>query len=864
MAYGQQDYGMGAEYGYETEEERRRREQEEAARQADIAAMANTGMGLPEGTPAGGQRSLGDIAGAYLNKRVDQAGQRVADVGQVFTDPQAALERRLGMTEDAANTVVRSQQTKTYGDGSQEHTVKTETPPPAAPTAPVAPTPAVAQMPQTQPPAAPPAQPTAPPQAMATPSPVPAQLPAAGPVNPAQVMPEIGTVPTPGPGVQVAGAPGAPMPQMPPAAVAPTTMAAAPTGGQTPAAVAAAPGASVAQIAQQQAAAQPTRPQWAIDLEAAGTDENKLMDIARNTAYPQDVRNDAKEKLKAAMAATDAANRAQQIVLAAAQGDPKAQNQLLQSIKPAAVKKDEGQVTEGSYIRAYLYARLGLNELAKEEQEKILGRSKFGQVIVDGKNFEVETDPRSGRILSARDNEGNRVETPVLNKIRAESAALNRIQTHTGKMQDVTTGEVFYEQTTPTGIRLVDNTGKVYTGSSANLRPFGIGSDISTKNQIQLNELQNRLAFAGPTASITEREKVIAESEAKYGPLPERFKSAVRAGTPLPTGMAPGGAVVQPGAPAAMAAPAGPAPVATAPMATIPGVAAPAAAPAAAPTQPGIPAPYAAGVGGATPAARAQATEIGTAAAKENIQVAGKRSESFNKHIDETITPDAINGDSIASTRKQQFAMFNRPGVDAGKIFGIANGAGSAPGDQRWTMFRDVLLGKVSEPADKIRERAAALGLNPQEQSAVAEYAIANADINAKTLKGTAGPGSVSEAEQKINQARNVDPTQVPMLGGYNAMAQSQFSGDLAKYKGDWSLTSKASNTAQLESDWRKEKTKITQMYIDMAKQRIDYIASMGNTSAAIKAGYDRFPVPEYDANTGTWRKTKPITNYDR
>ena len=249
---------------------------------------------------------------------------------------------------------------------------------------------------------------------------------------------------------------------------------------------------------------------------------------------------------------------------------------------------------------------------------------------------------------------------------------------------------------------------------------------------------------------------------------------------------------------------------------------------------------------------------------KEQIQISGKRSESFNKHIDDTITPDAINGDSISATRKQQFELFNRPGVDAGKIFGIANGAGAAPGDQRWTMFRDILLGKVSEPADRIRERAAALGLNPAEQSAVAEYAIANADINSKTLKSTAGPGSVSEAEQKINQERNVDPTKVPMLGGYNAMAQSQFNGDLAKYKGDWSVTSKATNTAELERDWRKEKSKLTQMYADTARDRVNYIASMGNTPAAIKEGYKRFPVPTYDANTGEWIKKKPLTSYDR
>ena len=272
--------------------------------------------------------------------------------------------------------------------------------------------------------------------------------------------------------------------------------------------------------------------------------------------------------------------------------------------------------------------------------------------------------------------------------------------------------------------------------------------------------------------------------------------------------------------------------------------------------------------GGGSPAGVEQALELSTEAAKKDIQVQGARSESFNKYVDETITPDAINGDSIASTRKQQFELFNRPGVDVAKIFGVASGAGSAPGDQRWTMFRDILIGKVSKPEDEIRQRAAALGLNPQEQSVAVEYAIMNADINSKTLKSTAGSAQVSDAEQKLNQARNVDITKVPMLGGYNAMAQSQFAGDLAKYRGDWATTVKAGNTAELERLWRREKDGINKLYLDSAKQRVEYIAKMGSTAAAIKEGYKLYPVPRYDPTLnngqGGWINKKPIGNYER
>ncbi len=35
-------------------------------------------------------------------------------------------------------------------------------------------------------------------------------------------------------------------------------------------------------------------------------------------------------------------------------------------------------------------------------------------------------------------------------------------------------------------------------------------------------------------------------------------------------------------------------------------------------------------------------------------------------------------------------------------------------------------------------------------------------------MKQTAGPGSVSDAEQRANRESNVDPTKIPALGAYN------------------------------------------------------------------------------------------------
>ena len=144
------------------------------------------------------------------------------------------------------------------------------------------------------------------------------------------------------------------------------------------------------------------------------------------------------------------------------------------------------------------------------------------------------------------------------------------------------------------------------------------------------------------------------------------------------------------------------------------------------------------------------------------------------------------------------------------------------------------------------------------------EYNTANQKINAATLKQTAGPGSVSDAEQRANREANVDPTKVPALGAFNAMAQSQFDGDRARYKADWALTSPATNALQLDKEWRKENQRLSDMYRTTATERAQFIAANGGTTAAVQQGYKRFPVPEYDAETGTWKKTRPLNSYER
>lgn len=401
------------------EEERKRREREAIAARMDEEAYANQAM-------APVAPDFGSVVGQAFDKRIGAAQDRINQVGQMFTDPATAFQQRIlgeqaqAAQDEAANTEVKSQTIKTYGDGSQERVVKTQVPAgqaqaqmgPMGPIMPGSPeaqqqteqfAQAMARAQQQQQ-----AQARAP--SLTTPIPgMPETLPAQGeiPVEAAQVRPQIAQPIQPGAGVQVAGP--AVMPR------------------QAPVGVAAAPGASLAQagqVAQAQAPAQPlaqpvaappATPAWVQAANDAGTDLSKLFDVAAK--YPES-RSMIMEKTKLAVQNKTKEDEAAAIMKAAQEGDLKAMNKIQQAIKPETGKPKE-EVTVNDYLKAVLYKRLGLDALAADVQNKIIGKdTKFSQVSLGGSNWEVETNS-SGQIIRAKDNEGNFATTDTLNKLRA-------------------------------------------------------------------------------------------------------------------------------------------------------------------------------------------------------------------------------------------------------------------------------------------------------------------------------------------------------------------------------------------------------------------------------------------------------------
>jgi hypothetical protein len=575
----------------------------------------------------------------------------------------------------------------------------------------------------------------------------------------------------------------------------------------------------------------------------------------------------------------------------------------------------EGQ--EGSYIKAYLYTRLGLTKLAQDEQEKLSPTIKWERVMTeDNKPALVKLD-RRGLPIEGYTEQGKMSDKELINVGSARQLDIvggTYVNDRTGQVGRVVTDK-------RTGVSYIQtDSGRV---AMAGFRPqasTGTLTDMATRQYQQARiEFETKPSIATATEYLKFAQTVdtgdgsqirLAQSQIARLPFGQQVLAGGAAAAQQPAVQPQGAAPTMPVAPVAPAAPAAQQPVMQ-PQGAVPAVPT---APVARPMAPAAAAPQVvaappvrpvqgaatitpAGVGGGvaippvftpspirageSPAAYAERVkregeaynsslrqsearqraglEVGVAQQRAGIEVGQARSQSFNKILDEEVRPQAQAGDTVSGVRKQQFAIFDRPGLDINKIFGLYNAAGEGANAQKFTIVRDI-LGGMFKPEVEVSQRLAQLNLTPQEKSALMEYNAANQKINAATLKATAGPGSVSDAEQKLNRESNVDITKVPALGAYNAMAQSQFDGDRARWKADWALTQPATNALELDREWRKESSRLSQIYSNIARQRIQFIQQNGSTTDAVRQGYKRFPVPEYDAQSGRWIKTRPIS----
>ena len=461
-----------------------------------------------------------DLASRYANARLDQAAQP-------FTDPEGYVNKRMQDNYGVdlyGNTKPKSTTINYNDDGTQTITQKHEVTPPDQSQTSMPP----ASYGQVNPvdygqaapaPVAQQAAPAAAPESVGPPAaPAAAPEPVGPPAAPAAITAEnLPPAPEAGPPVQVAG----PMvqPPAPAAPVAPTPAPAAATQTNAPVApvnpytltapapqmglkVPGTPTVAPAAQAPMSVGAEPaiTKPEdaaaanqlhYSDDIGKIYNDPNKLAAYMGNDANPEAGRKVAAALLKIQLNGADDRNIAEQKLTAMAQGDQKASNQVMRDLRSQ----------DGSWVKAILFARLGLNDLAKEEQGKLSTERKVSRAILDGDNYAVIMN-NQGAITKAYDDTGAVVSDKTLAKLNSSSTVQG---THAygftgepGVVTDANGKESEVRQRTNSINGRVEyvyvtgpNAGKVYTGDARPM-PKSISTAMSKDDYRVLSTLRDR------------------------------------------------------------------------------------------------------------------------------------------------------------------------------------------------------------------------------------------------------------------------------------------------------------------------------------------------------------------------------------
>lgn len=610
-------------------------------------------------------------------------------------------------------------------------------------------------------------------------------------------------------------------------------------------------------------------------LTNSASDPSAMAQLAYNKEAPESVRRAASDQLYMLMKQQRDQQKAAAVV-ENAMSDPKEARRLTRELaKPSE---------EGSYVKAYLYQRMGMTDLAKAEQIKLGAGDHWGQSFMFDKNGQQQPVwikyNGQGAPVKGYSADGELDERQLLTAMSTKG-----VSTHTGKMIDRATGKVYYEQTTPQGIRLVEaGTNQPFVGDSKTLSPYGIGSDIEMKNRIQVQELANKLRYE-PTI---EGQKAVARQVMEQAAKNDRGDGAEIARARELLGQQGvsidnrGEIVIGPrpaqAAPRAEAAPGQVQPAPPAP--------APAPAPATNLRQ---------AQEGDTPAIAAlrkqlrgdqklrgesesayqerlkrekdiekTILDLQSRAAKIPLEVEETERKEFIK-TGEEIRNAGADGSTVKGLRKQQLDILrNNP-----QIAGIMYGQGTQYDNAR-RFILDSLSGRFSgqEGGAARADELGKIALNPNEKAALAEFANLTANINQRTLKAASGPGSVSDAEQRANKEANLQYVErlEPMMV-VNELFRSQFTSDLAAAKADALNRGQFKTRKEFDTYWNQESSKLTKQYagiykarLEMLKPYLDAVQKNPSDATALQRRRDAimhsmnvYPAPEYNVQTGKW-----------
>jgi len=250
------------------------------------------------------------------------------------------------------------------------------------------------------------------------------------------------------------------------------------------------------------------------------------------------------------------------------------------------------------------------------------------------------------------------------------------------------------------------------------------------------------------------------------------------------------------------------------------------------------------------------------AAVQRQGKVNEAQSAALVKFENEELIPKAESSQTISRVRKEQIqgpdGILNNP-----EIASLLQGSS---GGEVGNILRDLITGQFKDQAD-LSTRVAALNLNDRQKAVLYRQIGLNNQIAPLTLRANAGPGAVSDAEQKANRDANVDITRQPLYSGLSLLTKDQFMKDQAQARADFRAKNpQIQSTTEFNTAWNAEKSRLDKEYDNIYAARAAYIAKYNpidkngkatNPGAVVDA-FKLLPVPEWNSETRSWNYVTP------
>lgn len=479
---------------------------------------------------------------------------------------------------------------------------------------------------------------------------------------------------------------------------------------------------------------------------------------------------------------------------------------------------------EGSFLKAVLYAKLGLTDLAKEEQMKLGAGSTWTSVAgPNGENALVKV-AANGQPLEGVKSNGEAFSNEDLIKFGAGSTLGKGTSVSAEVYVDTKTGNRYRSGVDASGKSALINVqgGPAFKGNPKDLEVQSIG----TAAQKATDAAAVKLRYAGPTSYTEAGAKAAGEFN---------FNNGTNIGY----------ASQQPGAPLVDLNTGKPVQVNSNGVITT--------------TQTGT--PGAAAQPGVTTTAPAQTGQTPAQITSESgVNKVAK--EQFVKTTVPAVLEQGNNGRDIATARRQQVSIIeNNP-----SILDIYNGAGTQY-DRGRNVISKLLTGVYNENnSGDFYKDVQGTGLDTNQRSAIEQMWNLTQGINGKTLKTNTGGGPVSNADMRTNQAANLQNfTETTPLGALQVINRSKFQGDLDTAKAAFIAKNPNLNDEVKFTDaWSKESARYTKAYEGIADARAQFLKPFAPPRDATKEqlsvfrdkvfkSFEIYPVPAYDSESSKW-----------